>query len=148
MSLIQLIYTSRNTLDADDRGQLKNLREILEKARTKNSAVGVTGYLIFDKACFLQILEGERDAVFATFERIKGDRRHQAITLVETREVRMRSFADWTMGAAMRSVEHQEIYLAHGIAGEIDSAKMTGAKILALATDLRDLEQARKKAAA
>ncbi len=61
----------------------------------------------------------------------------------------MRSFADWTIGAAaMHSVEHQEVYLAHGIAGEIEPAKMTGAKILALATGLRDLQQARKKTAA
>lgn len=147
MSLIQLIYYSKNTLDADDRGQLTNLREILEKARAKNSPIGVTGYLIFDKAYFLQILEGEREAVFATYERIKGDRRHQQITLVETRDITMRSFADWTMGAAMRSMDHQEVYLAHGIAGNIDPTKLNGSKILSLATQLRDLEQARKRAA-
>lgn len=147
MSLVQLIYYSKNTLDADDRGQLKNLREILETARAKNGAIGVTGYLIFDRAYFLQLLEGERTAVFATYERIKGDRRHQAITLVETRDITMRSFADWTMGAAMRGVDHQEIYLAHGIAGDIDPTRLTGSKILSLATDLRDLEQARKRAA-
>jgi len=148
VSLVQLVYYSRNTLDADDRGQLKNLREILDIARAKNGANGVTGYLIFDKAYFLQILEGERAVVTATYERIKGDRRHQAITLVETREIRVRSFADWSMGAAMRSLDHQEVYLAHGIAGEIDPTKLSGSKILALAADLRDLERGLKRTAA
>ena len=148
VNMIQLIYYSKNTLDADDRGQLKNLREILETARTKNGAIGVTGYLIFDKAYFLQILEGEREAVTATYNRIKGDRRHAQITLVETREIKMRSFADWNMGAAMRSMDHQEVYLAHGISGDIDPTKLSGPKIMALATDLRDLERGRKKSAA
>lgn len=147
MSLIQLIYTSKNALHADDRGQLTNLREILETARRKNAEVGVTGYLIFDKAYFLQILEGDEAAVEATYARIAGDRRHAELRRVETRRIAQRAFGDWTMGAAMRSVDHQEVYLEHGISGPIDPAKLDGAKILSLAVDLRDLERSRVKAA-
>lgn len=147
MSLIQLIYYSQNTLEADDRGQLQNLREILSKARAKNAENGVTGYLIFDKAYFLQILEGEEEAVGATYDRIKGDRRHARVTLVEKRAIQLRSFADWTMGAAMRSLDHQAVYLQHGIGGALEPEKLNGSKIRSLATDLRDLERDRKKVA-
>jgi len=148
MGLIQLMYYSKNTLEADDRGQLQNLRDILGTARAKNAADGVTGYLIFDKACFIQILEGEEEVVRSTFSRISADRRHANVTLVATRPIKMRSFADWTMGAAMRSLDHQEVYLQHGISGAIDPTKLNGSKILGLAADLRDLELARKNHAA
>jgi hypothetical protein len=148
MSLIQLIYYSKNTLEADDRGQLQNLRDILSTARARNGADGVTGYLIFDKQCFIQILEGEEDIVKATYHRIGMDRRHAKVTLVEVRPIKMRLFADWTMGAAMRSLDHQEVFLQHGISGTIDPARLNGSKILELAADLRDLERSRKNNAA
>lgn len=148
MAMTQLIYYSKNTLDADDRGQLTNLREILETARRKNGENGVTGYLIFDKAYFLQILEGEKDAVEETYRRIAGDRRHADVTLVDQRAIVQRNFSDWNMGSAMRSVDHEEVYLAHGISGAIDPTKLDGAKILSLATDLRDLEARRNRSAA
>ena len=148
MAMTQLIYYSKNTLDADDRGQLTNLREILEIARRKNGENGVTGYLIFDKAYFLQILEGERAAVEETYRRIAGDRRHADVTLVDQRTIVQRNFSDWNMGSAMRSVDHEEVYLEHGISGAIDPTKLDGAKILSLATDLRDLEARRSRSAA
>ena len=148
MAMTQLVYYSKNTLDADDRSQLVNLREILEIARRKNGENGVTGYLIFDKAYFLQILEGDKDAVEETYRQIAGDRRHADVTLVEQRPIAQRNFSDWNMGSAMRSVDHEEIYLAHGISGSIDPTKMTGSKILSLATDLRDLEARRNRSAA
>ena len=148
MAMTQLIYYSKNTLHADDRGQLTNLREILEIARRKNGENGVTGYLIFDKAYFLRILEGERTAVEETYRRIAGDRRHADVTLVDQRTIVQRNFSDWNMGSAMRSVDHEEVYLAHGISGAIDPTKLDGAKILSLATDLRDLEARRNRSAA
>ena len=60
MAMTQLVYYSKNTLDADDRSQLVNLREILEIARRKNGENGVTGYLIFDKAIFCRFSKGIR----------------------------------------------------------------------------------------
>ncbi len=148
MAMTQLIYYSKNTLDADDRSQLVNLREILEIARRKNGENGVTGYLIFDKAYFLQILEGEKKVVEETYRRIAGDRRHADVTLVDQRTIAQRNFSNWNMGSAMRSVDHEEVYLAHGISGSIDPTKLDGTKILSLATDLRDLEARRNNRSA
>lgn len=148
MALVQLIYHSKNTLHADDRGQLTNLREILDVARRKNAADGVSGYLIFDKAYFLQILEGEEKVVEETYRRIAGDKRHADVTLVARRPIATRGFPDWSMGAAMRSIDHEEIYLRHGISGPIDPKRLDGAKILALASDLHALEQSKRRPAA
>jgi hypothetical protein len=52
------------------------------------------------------------------------------------------------MGAAMRSLDHQEVFLRHGVSGTIEPTRLNGSKILGLAADLRDLELARKNNAA
>ena len=146
MDLVQLVYYSRNLLTDDDKGQLKLLREILSIARQKNVERDVTGYLIFDKSWFIQILEGDRAQVRATYERIARDPRHTGVTLLDTKPVRQRTFSQWSMGGAMRNLDQQEVFLEHGISGQVDPTKLTAAKIVALAADLAALE-ARKRAA-
>ena len=144
MALVQLVYYSRNQLKDDDKGQLRQLRDILSVAREKNTARGITGYLIFDQTWFVQILEGERAVVHEAYQRIATDPRHAGVTMVETREVTQRTFGEWSMGGAMRNLDQQEVFLSHGIGGAIEPAKLSGSKILALARDLRDLEVNRK----
>ncbi|HEY8383671.1 MAG TPA: BLUF domain-containing protein [Microvirga sp.] len=146
MKLHQLIYFSRNTVAGDDRALLQHLREIIAVSQRNNQRDGITGYLVFDKTWFLQILEGERNQIFSTYRRIEGDPRHAQVTLVQTREVLQRSFPSWTMGGSMRTPEKQEIYLRYGIGSQIDPKKLTGGDILGLAVDLQNLEQAQKSA--
>ncbi len=146
MDLVQLVYYSRNLLKDDDKGQLKLLREILATARTKNVERNVTGYLIFDRAWFIQILEGDRAEVRATYDRIARDPRHADVTLMDMKAIKQRSFTQWSMGGAMRNLDQQEVFLEHGISGQVDPTKLTAAKIVALAADLAALE-ARKRAA-
>lgn len=55
----QLVYYSRNTVPGGDRAMLTNLREIVSVSQRNNSRDGVTGFLIFDKTWFIQVLEGE-----------------------------------------------------------------------------------------
>jgi hypothetical protein len=135
LDLVQLVYYSRNLLADDDKGQLKLLREILSIARQKNVERDVTGYLIFDKNWFIQILEGDRA-------------RHTGVTLLDTKPVRQRTFSSWSMGGAMRNLDQQEIFLAHGIAGQIDPTKLNAQKIVALASDLAALSGGRASQAA
>ncbi|KAA2234608.1 BLUF domain-containing protein [Salinarimonas soli] len=148
MDLVQLVYYSRNLLADDDKGQLKLLREILSIARQKNVERDVTGYLIFDKHWFIQILEGDRAHVRATYERIARDPRHTQVTLLDTKPVRQRTFSQWSMGGAMRNLDQQEVFLAHGIAGQIDPTKLNAAKIVAVASDLAALSGGRASQAA
>ena len=76
MKLHQLVYYSKNQAASDDRGHLAQLREIIAVSQRNNQRDAITGYLIFDKVWFLQILEGERDKIFSTYQRIQKDPRH------------------------------------------------------------------------
>ncbi len=147
MELVQLVYYSQNLLKDDDKGQLKLLREILATAQRKNAETSITGYLIFDRAWFIQILEGDRAEVRAAYERIARDPRHTGVTLLDTKPIPARTFQSWSMGGAMRNLDQQEVFLSHGIAGDLDPTKLNAAKIVALATDLAALAGGAARAA-
>ncbi len=141
----QLIYVSRNTVSGGDRAMLTNLREIVSVSQRNNGRDGVTGFLLFDKTWFVQILEGEQAQVSATYTRIARDPRHAGTSVMDVRNVPRRAFPDWTMGGAMRTPEVEEIYLQHGIGSVIEPARLKGAQIVALALDLQAFEQAKRQ---
>jgi hypothetical protein len=140
----QLVYYSRNTVPGGDRQMLTNLREIVSVSQRNNSRDSVTGFLIFDKTWFLQILEGERAQVTETYNRIARDSRHSSATIMNVQDAATRSFPNWTMGGALRSPEVQEVYLSHGIGGALDPVRMKSTQILQLALDLQEFEQAKR----
>ena len=76
------------------------LTELLRKARIKNSRMGVTGMLLYDRGSFLQVLEGESDQVGALYEIISKDPRHERVVKLLESTITARSFADWSMGFA------------------------------------------------
>jgi hypothetical protein len=141
----QLVYYSRNTVPGGDRQMLTNLREIVSASQRNNSRDGITGFLIFDKTWFVQILEGERAQVTETYNRIARDDRHSAATIVNVRDVAARSFPNWTMGGALRTLEVQEIYLAHNIGTVMEPERLKSAQIVGLALDLQAFEQAKRQ---
>lgn len=70
---------------------------ILMQSQRNNQAAGVTGLLYTDGDRFLQVLEGENDAVAATFARIKADPRHHAVVILSDRAIEAREFGHWAM---------------------------------------------------
>ena len=92
MPLTQLIYTSR-PFGFDAQG----LDDILLSARRNNRRDGITGCLICRADLFVQMLEGERAAVTATFHRILQDERHLEVALIWCGDTPMRRFPDWDM---------------------------------------------------
>lgn len=92
MQRILYISTTRTPLSAAE------LAGILATSRRKNAAVGVTGLLIAGGRRFLQVLEGPRDAVAATYERIALDPRHFALVKLNDKEIETRAFGRWAMG--------------------------------------------------
>jgi hypothetical protein len=141
----QLIYYSRNSVPGDDRAMLANMREILGASQRNNKRDDITGFLIFDKTWFVQVLEGEKAKVTETYDRIATDPRHGGTVVMSTRDTPMRSFPNWSMGGALRSPEVQEVYLENGIGGDLDPAKLKGEQILQLALDLQAFEQAKRQ---
>ena len=96
MTLVQLVYSSRPAQAPASR----DLMQILDAARTRNAATGTTGLLCYTGALFLQVLEGNRDAVCETFYRIQRDERHTHVRLLAYHYPVERTFAEWAMGYA------------------------------------------------
>jgi hypothetical protein len=90
----RIIYASQATLDFSP----EELIALLEKARVKNEAAGLSGMLLYSSQSFLQVLEGEPDALAAAYSRIKVDDRHTNLRLLMEDEVTAPLFPDWTMG--------------------------------------------------
>ena len=94
MGLIHHIYVSSARVPAD----AAMLDDILSVSVRNNEAAGITGMLLYAGGTFMQVLEGEEQAVSATHERIKRDSRHMGIIVLEHAPIESRSFVRWSMG--------------------------------------------------
>jgi hypothetical protein len=74
------------------------LLELLEKARNKNTALGLTGMLLFKDGNFMQVLEGEQETVDNLIKTIESDPRHKDFILLIHGTSEQRFFSDWSMG--------------------------------------------------
>lgn len=74
------------------------LLALLEKARSNNRRLGVTGLLLHKEDAFFQVLEGPEAAVRSTFRTIMADERHKNIELMLEEPLNDRQFPDWQMG--------------------------------------------------
>lgn len=92
--MYRLVYTSRSVaeMSADD------INLILNSARRRNAAEGITGLLLYHNRMILQVLEGEEGAVRACYERIRRDTRHRDVWVRMENEVDTLFFTDWFMG--------------------------------------------------
>ena len=102
MSLHQLIYVS--TLTAAARAELPG---ILDKSVANNQAQGLTGMLLYADGNVIQVLEGEKAALDAAFQRIERDPRHYGIIVLLNKAIDARQFDAWSMG--YRSVSAAEL---------------------------------------
>ena len=92
--MFYLVYVS----DAAEEVSKDDLLAILAESRDKNAEAGITGMLLYKDGSFMQVLEGDEQAVRALYARIRRDPRHRGVvTLVEGQADR-RSFGDWSMG--------------------------------------------------
>jgi hypothetical protein len=102
-SLYRLIYRSREVIsqvvsDAlTEEGLQRELRAIVSSGRWRNKADNVTGALLFSDAGFAQVLEGPREVVERTFDRIAADRRHADVTVLSFTPTQQRRFPDWPL---------------------------------------------------
>lgn len=102
--LNSVMYKSRCTTVAD----LEMVNSILVTSTRNNSANGITGVLIATRTHFLQVLEGEFEALNETFERISRDTRHDKIQLISFAEIEERRFSEWSMhGIGLFDLNHR-----------------------------------------
>ena len=130
MACTQLIYASE-PYGLDD----LTLASILFSARHHNERNGVTGSLICRRDLFVQMLEGEPEAVEATYARILRDPRHVGVQRLHRGEAAERLFGGWSMrqdaprswmwsreeveaGAARRASSQEALGMFHRLAAE------------------------------
>jgi Sensors of blue-light using FAD len=150
MAMIQLTYFSKPVFEkASD--LMPMVKAVLDVAIPANVSRNITGYLMFDKDWFVQVLEGEEADVTRLYEKISLDRRHKDVQLKSKRKATNRDLAGWSMGAVLKSVETQEVLLKHGIGSSLNPLNMTHDQIVAVAQDLsrrqRATSQAQQRAA-
>jgi hypothetical protein len=92
MSLMQLFYASM-PFGFDN----PTLNNILATSRRNNMRDNITGSLVVRGDIYLQLLEGPRDAVTKTFQRILSDDRHADVVLIGSGDIKVRQFGNWAM---------------------------------------------------
>ena len=88
--LMYVSYATQNFTDSD-------LTDLLIKARKNNGSLGITGMLIHREGNFIQVLEGEEQAVKRLYEVIKADNRHDGVIIMSDCEIQERQFENWAM---------------------------------------------------
>lgn len=96
MPLIHCIYASAATPEFSE----SDLPHLLTSSRTANTAVGLTGMLLYTDRSFFQVLEGEESCVDALLTKLQRDPRHARLTVVIREVIARRAFDEWTMGYA------------------------------------------------
>ena len=93
--MYELVYNSiADPQDIDE----ADLMGILAASRQHNQLRGITGFLLYHRGEFVQLLEGERDTVRQIyFDYIVRDPRHTNVNLCWDCEIEQRSFRDWSM---------------------------------------------------
>lgn len=92
-TLKSIIYISTKTKNFSE----EELGQLVESASTFNAANDITGCLIYNGMNFIQLIEGEADAIHRCMERISADERHTGIVIVRDLDIEKRECPDWNM---------------------------------------------------
>jgi hypothetical protein len=120
MGLAQLVYRSTAAESAAGMERMMTLRHIHARAMEVNKRNDVTGFLAFTMKHFIQVLEGDRATVTATYDRIVRDRRHKNIELLGITHCPDRIFGRWAMGAIFDEEIIKEAMRTIRASGELD----------------------------
>lgn len=91
--MYELIYISIAKPDIT-KDEISN---ILNNSVIKNKKNEITGCLLFHNNEFIQILEGKKENVLASFSKIKKDTRHHTVTVLFQEPKNERIFENWAM---------------------------------------------------
>jgi hypothetical protein len=81
--LVRLIFSSRSLIAGEGQeATAGHVSQICAAARKNNATSNMTGVLLFDSVSFVEMLEGRRNVVEATFQRIQRDDRHSNVQIL------------------------------------------------------------------
>lgn len=131
---IQFIYASTATF-GDGHIEMPSTQrvvfDIVRRSRANNPGWGVVGALLFGDGFFLQILEGEAQAVERLSAVIFDDERHRDPVVLRRRGIETPRFARWSMKFPTMSEETRSA-LGLGARGRFDPHALSDRKIDAL----------------
>ncbi|MBS0314365.1 MAG: BLUF domain-containing protein [Burkholderiales bacterium] len=130
--LVRLLYVSR----AADGLSAAMIDEIVAQSRKNNPEAGLTGLLCHSGSIFMQVIEGGRPAVSATFARILRDPRHRDVELLVFEEISERRFAGWVMGRANLEKINRSLLLKYSEKAVFDPYAVSGSASMALLEEL------------
>jgi hypothetical protein len=130
--LVRLLYVSR----AAESISPTVIDQIIAISRKNNPTYGITGILCHSGNMFMQVLEGGRNAVNATYNRIVRDTRHNDVQLLHFEEITERCFAGWTMGKANLEKLNPSVVLKYSETEQVDPYAVSGKVSMALLQEL------------
>jgi hypothetical protein len=118
--LVRLLYASRPATPLST----IVLDSILEQSRANNPPLGITGILCFNDDLFIQVLEGGRDEVCDTYNKIVRD------------EIAERRFGGWTMGQVNIAKINPSLLLKYSEKAALNPFTCSGRASMALLDEL------------
>jgi Sensors of blue-light using FAD len=137
MPLIRLIYRSQNAISVAGSRILIHYHDIVSTARKRNAQAKISGFLMFDRERYHQILEGDAEKVDALYARIKTDPRHTNVETLQRSEIAARGFPDWSMGSFLSEGRPHPLQKKHGLTAKL---ALDGAQFLAFALEFVTVE--------
>ncbi len=137
MPLIRLIYRSENAISVAGSRILIHFHDIVSNARRKNASESISGFLMFDRERYHQILEGEEQTIDRLWERLIKDVRHRNIEILERRAIATRGFPEWSMGSFLTGARRHPLQEKHDIT---PGSPLDAQKFLAFALEFVDIE--------
>ncbi|MEN2787979.1 BLUF domain-containing protein [Sphingomonas qilianensis] len=128
--LKSLMYASTSQLVYYEGGN--HVRDIVEYSRAWNASVGITGALVSSEQRFVQFVEGPSNAIDELLSKLRADRRHSGVTVIEERIVTKRRFAQWNL-----AYSGPDIFMDRDLAELLHSGR--NASNLAIAARLKPL---------
>jgi hypothetical protein len=130
--LVRCLYASRMAKGHS----AKTIDAILVESRRNNAKNGLTGVLITAGDCFIQVLEGSRAAVCATFNSIVQDKRNSDVTMLKFEEITERKFESWAMGEINLAKVNPALLLKYSSRPVLDPFALSGTATMSLLNEL------------
>ncbi len=121
MHLIHLTYVSKLHIDT-----VQDFAVLATQSTANNRRAEITGFLVLAGGYAFQVLEGARESVSRTFNRLAKDRRHSNVTICLSEDISDRYFPNSAMTVVDASISYPEIIESYQIDGRLQPAKMTG----------------------
>jgi hypothetical protein len=96
-----IIYASRASQEPSG----IDLVMLLLRSRRNNESLAITGALVYGGGQFMQVIEGEKEAVTALYACICSDPRHQDVCKLVDKPIEERTFINWSMAFQKTSPE-------------------------------------------